>query len=568
MSKVLIVGGVAGGASAAARLRRLDESLEIIMFERGAAISYANCGLPYYVGGSIVKRDSLFLKTPEGMATEFNMEVRVNSEVIAVDSAAKKVLVREAGKGEYEEAYDYLLLAPGAKALIPPLPGLDDPRIVSIRTVPDTDKAYALAHDQATRRAIVVGGGFIGLEMAENLSHLGLEVHLVEMQPHVLMPLDDDMAIFAERELQRKGISLHLGCRAEEFKSGDKEISLRLNTGEEIAAEMVVLALGVRPDTAFLKDSGLEMGPAGHILIDEHMRTSAPGVYAVGDAVAFNQLPEGAAAASPLAVPLAGPANRQGRIAADNIAGGDSRYPGFAGTSIVKVFDLTLAATGLNARTLSKAGIAFQQVVVHPADHATYYPGAKTLTLKLLFSPEGKILGAQGAGMQGVDKRIDVLATAIRLGGSVSDLVDLELSYAPPFSSAKDPVNLLAYVAENTLTGKLRPVSYSEYQTEWSDKPHTLLDVRTIKEFESMRLENSVNLPLHELRSRLGELDRNLPIIVVCQVGRRAYEGLRILVQNGFDAYLLSGGGTSVWGHKPGGSLPCAVCQGKASKAV
>lgn len=550
MTKVLVVGGVAGGASTVARLRRMDEHAEIILFERGEHVSYANCGLPYYVGGVIRERNALFQKTPAKMGTEFKADVRVFSDVTAVNPAAKQITVISRDRGEYTEHYDYLVLAPGAKPIRPAIEGSDDERIVSIRDVPNADAAFVLARRPEAKRAVVVGGGFIGVEMAENLRHLGLTVSLVEMAPHILAPLDDDMVAFPEREFVKNGVNLFLNDKALRFEKNGESLRVVLESGTGLDADIVVLALGVRPDTAFLAGSGIATGPAGHILVNPRMQTNFPEIYAVGDAIAFSEAPQGhGPVPHPLAVPLAGPANRQGRIAADNIAGRHAEYAGFQGTSVVKVFDITVAATGVNERALIKAGIPYRVAVVHPGDHAGYYPGATPMTLKLLFNEEGRIFGAQGAGKQGVDKRIDVLATVMRLNGTVHDLSDLELAYAPPYSAAKDPVNLLGYVAENMLEGLVKAVSFEEYTAEWAGREHVLLDVRTSEEYARNHLPGSLHIPLDDLRDRIGEIPPGVPVFSLCLVGRRGYVAARILEQSGHDVYLMRGGCMSIWGH-------------------
>lgn len=441
--KVLIVGGVAGGASAAARLRRLDEEAEIVMFERGPDISFANCGLPYFIGGSITDRDRLLVSTPEAMARRFRIDVRTRSEVLSVDPAAKTVRVRENGSREYEEGYDALILSPGAKPVRPPLPGVDSGRIHTLRNLADTDLIKRRLTEEKVQSAVVIGGGFIGVEMAENLREAGLEVTLVETGPQILAPFDREMSAVLAKELEQHGVGLVSGGRVTGFREDGAGIETRLEDGRVLRSGLVLLAAGVAPDTAFLTGSGLSMGPRGHILVNNRMETNLENVYAVGDAVEVTDYVNG----TQTAIPLAGPANKQGRIAADNVCGLGSVYKGTQGTSIIKVFGLTGAATGNNEKTLSRLGIPYHVTYVHPNSHASYYPGALPLSLKLIFDSQGKVLGAQVVGMDGVDKRIDDIATVIRFRGTVEDLSELELAYAPPYSSAKDPVNMAGFTA-------------------------------------------------------------------------------------------------------------------------
>lgn len=547
--KVLIVGGVAGGASAAARLRRLDEAAEIIMFERDEHISFANCGLPYYLGGVIENRENLFIQTPEKFFAEFNIEVRIFSEVTAVNPSAKSVSVVKRDGGAYEESYDYLMLSPGAKPLKPPIPGLEFSNIVTLRNVADTDAIHQRLSG-GVQRVTVIGGGFIGVEMAENARHRGLAVTLVEAVPHILAPFDTDMAVLLERELEEQGVRLILGDGVKAFHGrADGGVSVELASGRQVESDLVILAIGVAPDTAFLKESGLELGPKGHIAVDEHMRTSDPCIYAAGDAAEIVDFVNG----RKTAVPLAGPANLQGRIAADNIAGRDSVYRGAVGASVIKVFDLTAAAVGSNERLLKQLGRACQVAYAHPQSHASYYPGATPMSLKLIYDGDGLILGAQGIGQEGVDKSIDVIATAIKLKGRVSDLTHLELCYAPPFSSAKAPVNMVAYVAENSLAGLFNPITYDEYQ-ELDRAALTVVDVRSPLEYEVGHLEGALSIPLEELRRRMNELEREKPVIVYCKIGRRSYEAARILMQHGFQVRSLLGGYTTAASRnfKPG----------------
>lgn len=535
--KVLIVGGVAGGASAAARLRRLDEEATIILLERDEHISFANCGLPYYIGGTIQEREKLLVQTPAAMEERFAIDVRIHSEVTAVDPGKKTVTIRSRDRGLYEESYDALILAPGAAPLRPPIPGLDSQRIFTLRNIPDTDRIKAFAEREENRRAVVVGGGFIGVEMAENLKDLGLEVALVEAAPHILPPFDSEMAVLVERELEANGVRLALGDGVASFQEQDAGLTVHLQSGAALEADLVILAIGVTPATAFLAGSGIALGPRGHILVDEHLATSQTDIYAVGDAIEVKDLVSGQAAA----IPLAGPANKQGRIAADNIAGLPSRYQGSLGTSILKAFSLTAAATGNSERALQRLGRPYQVAYVHPNAHAAYYPQALPLTLKLLFDGDGRILGAQAVGADGVDKRIDVLATVIRLQGTVSDLTELELAYAPPYSSAKDPVNMAGFVAENILAGRGEVFTYGQLSS-FDRSAAILLDVRTELEFANGHLPGALNIPVDELRQRLSELNKDKLILAYCQVGLRGYLASRILSQHGFRVKNLTGG--------------------------
>lgn len=539
--KVLIVGGVAGGASTAARLRRLDETAEIIMFERDEYISFANCGLPYYIGENIKERSKLLVQTPESMNARFNIDVRNNSEVIGIDINKKVVKVKSKDKGTYEESYDYIVLSPGAKAIKPNIEGINSNKIFTLRNIPDTDKIKAYVDKNETKSAVVIGGGYVGVEMAENLKERGLEVTLVEAAPHVLAPFDTDIVVMVEKELSDNGIDLVLNDGVKAFKDSGNNIEVTLNSDTKLTADLVVLAIGVTPDTGFIKEAGIKLGARGHILVNERMQTNIEGIYAVGDAIEVVDFIN----KQNTAIPLAGPANKQGRIAADNIAGLDSSYKGTQGTSIIKVFGLTAASTGNNERTLSKLNIPYKVIFVHPVSHASYYPGALSMTLKLIFNAEGKILGAQGVGYDGVDKRIDVLATVIRLGGTVSDLTELELSYAPPFSSAKDPVNMAGYVAENVLAERMEVLTTEQFMA-YDKQNATILDVRTEMEYNNGHIEGAINIPVDSLRDRLGELDKSKEILEYCQVGLRGYVAARILAQNGFKVKNLTGGFKSV----------------------
>lgn len=536
--KALVVGGVAGGASFAARLRRLDEAARIIMFERGEYVSFANCGLPYHIGDTIKERDRLIIQTPESFKRRYNVEVRNNSEVTSIDTEKKKVTVRH--KGElYEEEYDVLLLSPGSAPIRPPLDGADDERVLTLRNLPDMDRIRDRVGKKNASRVVVVGGGFIGLEMAENLRHRGLEVSIVELLDQVFPPIDSELASVVHQHLTMNGIGLHLQDPVGRFEDlGESGIRVVLKSGATIESDMVVLAIGVRPDTGFLKESGVELTPRGAIVTDKHMKTGVEDVYAVGDAVEVVDFISG----TKVHVPLAGPANRQGRIAADNVVGIESSYKNTQGTAVCKIFDLTAAVTGINEKNAKKHGIEFVKSYTHSASHATYYPGAYPMSIKILLEPKtGKLLGAQIVGKVGVDKRIDVFATAVRHSLNVYDLAELELAYAPPFGSAKDPVNMAGFVAQNILEGRMS-VFYAEDVENLNKDETVLLDVRTREENEMGAIEGSINIPVDELRERIGELDKSKRQMVYCQVGLRGYLATRILEQSGFKAENLSGG--------------------------
>ncbi|WMJ80872.1 FAD-dependent oxidoreductase [Clostridium sp. MB40-C1] len=535
--KVLIIGGVAGGASAAARLRRLDENTEIILFERGSHISFANCGLPYYIGGSIQERENLLVSTPEDMKDKFNIDVRIKSEVVNIDTDKKEVTVNNFDKGTYTEKYDYLILSPGAKPIKPSISGIESKNIFTLRNMEDTDKIKEYVSKNKLDSAVVIGGGFIGVEMAENLNEIGVKVTLVEAASHILAPFDEDMVTIAEKELQDHNINLVLDNGVKSFTDKENKIDVLLNDDTELIADIVILAIGVTPDVSFLKNTLLEFGPKGHIIVNENLETNIKDVYAVGDAVEVVDFING----QKTAVPLAGPANKQGRIAADNICGIKTTYKGTQGTSILKVCDLTCAATGNNERILKKNNISYKIIYVYPQSHASYYPGATPITLKLIFNGEGRILGAQAIGYEGVDKRIDDIATVIRLKGSVTDLTELELSYAPPYSSAKDPVNIAGYYAEDILTEKSEVILPREIKNR--DKESTIiLDVRTDLERENGAIEGDIHIPLQQLRGRLNELDKNKEIWAYCQIGLRGYIAERLLKQKGFKAKNITGG--------------------------
>ena len=538
--KVVIIGGVAGGATAAARLRRLDEQAEIIILERSGYISYANCGLPYYIGGEITDREALTLQTPASFWARFRIEVRVHNEVTAIHPERKNVTVRRLDDGVvYEEAYDKLILSPGAKPVRPALPGINDSRIFTLRNVEDTFAIHAFIEQNAPRRAVVAGGGFIGLEMAENLTQQGIETTIVERMEQVMAPLDSDMACSVHAYLREKGVNLRLGDTVAGFTSNEAGLRVRLESGDSVSADFVILALGVAPDTALARAAGLALGVRGSIAVNDRMQTSDQDIYAVGDAVESVHFVSG----EKTLAALAGPANKQGRIAADQICGRESRYHGVQGSSVLKLFDMTVAATGINEAAARAAGIAFDKTVTFSASHATYYPGATNMTVKTLFSPEtGRLFGAQIVGFEGVDKRIDVLAAAVRMGMTGEALTELELSYAPPYSSAKDPVNMAGYVIENVRSGLVRQYHWHDVEALPRDGSVILLDTRTPAEYGRGHIEGAVNLPLDELRERLPELERGKPIYVNCHSGLRSYLACRILMQNGFECYNLSGG--------------------------
>ncbi|MGI6037312.1 MAG: FAD-dependent oxidoreductase [Limnochordia bacterium] len=535
--KVVIVGGVAGGASTAARLRRLDEHAEIIMLERGEYISFANCGLPYHIGGIIPQREDLLVQTPQQMETRFKIDIRTRHQVDGIDREAQKVTITDLEKGStYEESYDYLVLSPGARPIRPPLPGIDLPGIFSLRTMDDMDGIIEYIKSRGPQRAVVVGGGFIGLEMAENLHQLGLAIDLVEMAPQVLPPLDGDMAAVVHKHLERHGVGLYLNNGVTGFSQTSEGLLVHLSSGQELATQLVLLCIGVRPETELAQGADLTIGPRGGILVNEYLQTSDPRIYAIGDAIEFHD----PFLDAPTFIPLAGPANKQGRIVANNICGLKEAYKGSQGTAIVQIFDLHAASTGYNSRTLAQGGKKARQVVVHPLSHAGYFPGAQTLTLKIMFDDQGRLLGAQCVGKRGVDKRIDVLATAMRGGMTVFDLQTLDLAYAPPFSSAKDPVNLAGYVAGNVLHGVMDVITWEELE-ELDDA--FLLDIREPGEYARGHLPGAVNIPLDSLRERLDEIPKEREIIVYCRVGQRAHVAGRILRQRGFDKVRnLTGG--------------------------
>lgn len=538
--KVVIIGGVAGGATAAARLRRLDETAQIIILERSGYISYANCGLPYYIGGEITDRSALTLQTPESFWRRFRIEARVHNEVLAIHPAEKRVTVRRLGDDSvYEESYDKLILSPGARPVRPPLPGIEDNRIFTLRNVEDTFAIHDFIEQAAPRRAVVVGGGFIGLEMAENLTRQGIQTTLVERMTQVMAPLDFDMACGVHAYLREKGVCLCLGEGVTGFEPDGKGLLVKLEGKAPLPADLVILAIGVAPDTALAREAGLQLGLKGAIMVNDRMQTSDPDIYAVGDAVESLHFVSG----EKTLAALAGPANKQGRIAADNLCGRESRYHGVQGSAVLKLFDMTVAATGLNEAAAHAAGIAFDKTITFSASHATYYPGASNMTVKTLFSPQtGKLLGAQIVGFEGVDKRIDVLAAALRAGLTGEELTELELAYAPPYSSAKDPVNMAGYVIENIRSGLVRQYHWHDIPSLLRDGSVTLLDVRTQAEYARGHIDGAVNIPLDSLRERLQELEPGKPVYVNCHSGLRSYIACRILTQHGFACYNLSGG--------------------------
>jgi NADPH-dependent 2,4-dienoyl-CoA reductase/sulfur reductase-like enzyme/rhodanese-related sulfurtransferase len=537
--RILIVGGVAGGASAAARARRLCEDCEIVVFERGPYVSFANCGLPYFVGGEIAEQDNLLVQTPQSLKARFNLDVRVQTEVLRIDRPARRVHVREVETGrEYDEAYDALILSTGASPLKPPIPGIDRPNHFTVRNIPDVENIMAWSKDCIRCRAVVVGGGYIGLEMAEQLRRRDFAVTVVEALPQVMTPLDPEMAAWLHQELRANRVELHLNDPVTAFEAPPASEPARasivvLKSGKRLPADSVILGLGVKPEVALARDAGLEIGERGGIRVDEHLQTSDPHIWAVGDAIEVRDMVTGQWAL----IPLAGPANRQGRIAADNALGRPSRYAGTLGTAIIRLFGLTAGCTGANEKCLRKAGIACQAIHLHPNSHAGYYPGAEPIALKILFAPDtGRLLGAQAVGHDGVDKRIDVLATALKAGMAMRDLAELELAYAPPYGSAKDPVNLAGMAAQNVLAGDVALAQWNEV-----DRGGLLLDVRRDDERASGFIPGSIHIPLDELRGRLNELPRDREIIVYCRGGQRSYYAARILTQHGFRVRNLTG---------------------------
>lgn len=540
----LIIGGVAGGATVAARLRRMDEKANIILLERGKYVSYANCGLPYYIGDTINNREKLFVQTAKGFTDRFRIDIRTEQEVTAIRPDKKEVEIKNLSTGEtYTETYDKLVLSPGAEPLRPSIEGIGSKKIFTLRNVPDTDTIKNYVNTENPKRAIVVGGGFIGLEMAENLYDLGIQVDVVEMANQVMAPLDFSMAAIVHRQLTDKGVGLHLEDGVSRFEEKDGGVTVHLRSGKQIATDMVLLSIGVRPETKLAKDAGLAIGERGGITVNDYMQTSDANIYALGDAVEVRHLVTG----QPALIPLAGPANKQGRIVADNIVfGNKKKYPGSIGTSIAKVFDLTVAAAGANAKLLQRNNIPYISSYTHGASHAGYYPGAVPLSIKILFAPEnGKLLGAQIVGFNGVDKRIEMLAQVIQRGGTVHDLAELEHAYAPPYSSAKDPVNMAGFVAENILNKKSRIIQWRELAELPADTIR--IDVRTHDEYKLGTIPGFINIPVDELREHLDELPKEKPIVVTCAVGLRGYLAYRILVQNGFKHVRNLSGGYKTW---------------------
>lgn len=556
--KILIIGGVAGGASAAARARRLSEDAQIIMFERGTFVSFANCGLPYHIGGDIQERSDLILQTPESFLARFNVDVRVMNEVLTINREEKSVLVKNLVDGsEYSESYDFLLLSPGAGPIVPPIPGIDNPLTHSLRNIPDMDRILQTIATNKVEHATVVGGGFIGLEMMEAFHQRGIKTTLLELADQVMTPVDKEMAGFAHAEIREHGIDLRLGQALSaveyqpekhiaSFDSGettqhqhiDGHLNLSLSNGESLQTDILIMAIGVRPETQLASSAGLKIGELGGIWTTPNMQTSDPYIYAVGDAIEESDFVTG----KQTIVPLAGPANRQGRMAADNMFGKSESYQGTQGTAICKIFDLAVAATGKNEKQLKREGIAFEKVYVHTASHASYYPGAEIVSFKLLFDPKtGKILGAQAAGKDGVDKRIDIIAVAQRAGMTVEQLQHLELTYAPPYGSAKDVINQAAFVACNIINGDAVPIHFDEIDN--LSENQLLLDVRNPNELEEVGyLEGAINIPVDELRQRMGELPKDKEIVIYCQVGLRGNVAYRQLVNNGYKASNLIGG--------------------------
>ncbi len=537
--KIIIIGGVAGGATAAARLRRLDEKAEIVLFEKDAYVSYANCGLPYHIGGGIKERDELFLQTPEGFKSRFGIDVRIKSEVMAIDTARKCVTVKDLKTGtQYEEAYDKLVISTGARPVKPPISGIENGNIFSLRNVPDMDRIKSFVTRKSATSAVIVGAGFIGLEMAENLKEVGLSVTVVEQADQVMGVVDYPMAAMVHQYLRTRKINLLLKEKITAFEPDGNAIVVKTESRKAISADMVILSIGVTPENSLAREAGLEIGSLGGIRVNDYMQTSNADIYAVGDAVEVKNLVTGKSAL----IPLAGPANKQARIAADNIVRGNNRiYRGTIGTSIAKVFDMTVASAGASEKLLLREGIEYHTSVSHAGSHAGYYPGALPLTVKINFALDGKLLGAQVAGFDGVDKRIDLLAQVIRNGGTIYDLQEIEHAYAPPFSSAKDPVNMAGFIAENILSGRVKVIQWSDMLKVENDT--MILDVRTREEFDFGHIENAVNIPVDELRDRLPEIPTNKPVYVYCAVGLRGYTASRILLQHGYTAvYNLSGG--------------------------
>ncbi|NQZ92412.1 MAG: pyridine nucleotide-disulfide oxidoreductase family protein [Moritella sp.] len=541
MTKIVIIGGVAGGASAAARARRLSEDAQIIMFERGPFVSFANCGLPYHIGGDIQDRSKLLLQTPASFLARFNVDVRTMNEVVRIDRATKTVTVHSLlDDTQYTESYDFLLLSPGSAPIVPSIPGIDNPLTHSLRNIPDMDKIIHIIENNKPTHATVVGGGFIGLEMMEAFHQLGIKTTLVEFADQVMTSMDKEMAGFAHQEIREQGIDLRLGVglEAAQYNESNRNLTLTLNNGEQLDTGILIMAIGVRPEIKLAKEAGLAIGQLGGIKTNPQMQTSDPAIYAVGDAIEEQDFVTG----EPTIVPLAGPANRQGRMAADNMFGRNESYQGTQGTAICKIFDLAIASTGKNEKQLKRDGIAFEKVYVHTASHASYYPGAEVVSFKMLFDPiTGKILGAQAAGKDGIDKRIDIMAVAQRAGMTVEQLQHLELTYAPPFGSAKDVINQAAFVAHNLMKGDATAIHFDEIDHLTDNQ--ILLDVRNPGELEKLGyIGEAINIPVDQLRQRMHELPKDKEIIIYCQVGLRGNVAYRQLVNNGFKARNLIGG--------------------------
>lgn len=538
--KVVIVGGVAGGATAAARIRRLDETAQIIVFERSGYVSYANCGLPYYIGDVITDPEELTLQTPESFFSRFRVDMKVRHEVTAIHPERKTVSVRNLKTGEgFEERYDKLILSPGAKPAQPRLPGVGIDKLFTLRTVEDTFRIKEYIDKNKPKSAVLAGGGFIGLELAENLRELGMDVTIVQRPKQLMNPFDADMASMIHGQMRKHGVKLALGYTVEGFEEKNGGVNVLLKDAPALHADMVVLAIGVTPDTGLAKDAGLELGIKGSIVVNDRMETSEPDIYAAGDAVQVKHYVTGETAL----ILLAGPANKQGRIIADNICGGDSRYLGSQGSSVIKVFDMTAATTGINETNARKAGLDVDTVILSPVSHAGYYPGGKVMTMKVVFEKETyRLLGAQIVGYEGVDKRIDVLATAIHAGLNATQLKDLDLAYAPPYSSAKDPVNMAGFMIDNIANGILKQWHLSDAETLPRDGSVTLLDTRTAQEYSCGHMEGFQNIPVDELRQRLDEIEKGKPVYVICQSGLRSYIACRILSGNSYEVYNFSGG--------------------------
>ena len=538
MKKVLIVGGVAGGASTATRLRRLDENLEIVIFEKGEYVSFANCGLPYYIGDIIQNRESLLVQTPESLKARFNLDVRVNSEVVGVNGKDKKVKVKTKNGEEYEEIFDFLVLAPGAKPIFPAIKGIENKKIFTLRNINDMDKIKAEIKNYNVKKATVIGGGYVGIETAENLKHLGIDTTLIEAAPHILAPFDSEISNILEYELVNNGINLMISEKVVEFQEDGNEIIIKLESGKIVTTDMLILSIGVSPDTKFLQNSGINLGEKGHILVNEKLETNIDGIYALGDSIIVKNYITN----QDVAIPLAGPANRQGRIVAGNIVGRNEKYKGSLGTAIIKIFELTGASTGLNERSLKQLNIPYEKVYLHPNNHAAYYPGATAISIKALYNKEnGQILGAQAVGISGVDKFIDVIATSIKFKATIDDLTELELAYAPPFLSAKSPANMLGFIGQNIEDNLLGQV-FMEDLENYNEKETIILDVREELELISGKLNDSINIPLSELRKRYTELPKDKEIWTYCAVGLRGYIASRFLTQKGYKVKNLAGG--------------------------